>query len=333
MRCSSLFAAASVLLLIPGVCRAFPRGTFTIQEDNDVFALSDRSDRGYTNGTRITWTWEENAPSFALDLAGRLCGTGDCQRTVSVSIGQNMYTPENLRESGRIAGDRPYGGWLYGELSLDAKKGKRVDHLSLYLGAVGRGSYAKEAQIFAHKYIVPSAPEPQGWDNQVGDFPGFVVACERQLQFWELRDTSHRPYLDLIPSVGGMIGNVFAHGSVGATLRIGYNLPDRFLQISTSVPGVQSGRGPSGNVTSRLDGYLFATAEARFVAHDVFLDASDREHRIRREPFVRDRRIGASLRYKWARIQYIHHLRSSEFAPDSRSHSYGTYILRLGVNP
>ena len=86
-------------------------------------------------------------------------------------------------------------------------------------------------------------------------------------------------------------------------------------------------------MTSRLDGYVFATAEARFVAHDVFLDSNDREYGIRREPLVRDRRIGASLRYKWARIQYFHNLRSSEFAPDSRSHSYGTYMLSLGTNP
>lgn len=325
-----LFLAA---LLMPGLSWAITPGTLTIQEDNDVFALSDRSDRGYTNGTRLTWAWAESStPRFALDLAGRLCGTGVCSRSVSLSIGQNMYTPENLEKREKIVGDRPYGGWLYTELSLEARTQNKVDHLSLYLGAVGRKSYAAEAQTFAHKYIVPSAPTPIGWDNQVGDFPGFAVACERHLQFWEY-PRKGPAYLDLIPSVGGMIGNVFVRGGVGATVRAGYNLPDRFFRSSATPSGIEAAGGPGSAPRSRWDGYVFATAEARFVAHDVFLDSNDREYGIRREPFVRDRRIGASLRYRWARIQYIHNLRSSEFNPDPRSHSYGTYMLSLGTNP
>ena len=95
----------------------------------------------------------------------------------------------------------------------------------------------------------------------------------------------------------------------------------------------QAGSVPGTTVQSRWDGYVFATAQARFIAHDVFLDSKDREYGIRREPFVRDRRIGASLRYRWLRIQYTHNLRSSEFEPDSRSHSFGTYTLSLGTDP
>lgn len=201
------------------------------------------------------------------------------------------------------------------------------------MGAVGHRSYAAEAQSFAHRAIVPSAPEPLGWDNQVGDFPGFVVACERRLRYWELKDSAGRPYLDLIPSVGGTIGNIFAHGGAAATARIGYNLPDRFLRTVSPSSGAQPASVPGTTVRSRWDGYVFATAEARFVAHDVFLDAKDREYGIRREPFVRDRRVGASLRYGWLRIQYAHTLRSSEFEPDSRSHSYGTYTLSVGTQP
>lgn len=321
-------------LLIPSLSWAITPGTFTFQEDNDVFALSDRSDRGYTNGSQLTWAWDESStPAFALNLAGRLCGADTCRRSASISIGQAMFTPENLQIREKIVGDRPYGGWLFSELSLEARKGKRVDTLSLYLGAVGRRSYAAEAQSFAHRAIVPSAPEPLGWDNQVGDFPGFVVACDRRLQYWELQDSRKRPYLDLIPSVSGMIGNVFIRGGVGATARAGYNLPDKFLRSSASMSNTQTGSVPGTTVRSRWDGYVFATAEARFIAHDVFLDSKDREYGIRREPLVRDRRIGASLRYRWLRIQYIHNLRSSEFEPDSRSHSYGTYILSLGKNP
>lgn len=331
----SLSILAFVVLAVPAVppSRALTPGTLTVQEDNDVFALSDRSDRGYTNGTRLTWSWDAGSmPAFAHSLAGRLCGTDLCERSASIAIGQNMYTPEDLQSPVKVVGDRPYGGWLFSGLTLEAQKGERIDSVSLYLGVVGRRSYAAEAQIFAHKAIVPSAPEPLGWDNQVGDFPGVVVAVERRLRYWERLDSTGRPYLDLIPSAGGMIGNVFVHGGVGATARIGYNLPDRFLRTGASARP-EPATVPGTTVRSRWDGYVFATAEARLVARDVFLDAKDSEYGIRREPFVRDRRIGASLRYGWLRIGYAHTLRSPEFEPDSRSHSYGTYTLSVGTHP
>lgn len=327
-----------LVFLAPGLspCQAWTPGTFSIQDDNDVFALSDRSDRGYTNGTRFIWTWSPEERSHIGAIANRLCGsasTSDCERSASFVLGQNMYTPENLRVPTRTRGDRPYGGWLYSALMFDIAKEEAADHLEVYLGVVGRPSHAAEAQKFAHRAIIPSAPEPQGWDTQVGDFLGVQVAYERRQKFQEWVDSKGRPFLDLTPSVGATIGNVFAHFAAGATMRIGYNLPSRFSRPILSIASVEPTAAEGTPLPSRWDAYLFATADARYVARDIFIDAGEQDCDIKRKPFVRDRRVGASVRFRWLRIEYAHTRRSPEFDPDSRSHSFGTYTLSVGTRP
>src|SRR6185503_10647708 len=100
-------------------------GNFTLQAENDAFAIGDTSDRGYTNGTRLLWGWEPAEGSPVDRLAGRLCFGADrltCGRYATAGLGQSMYTPENIQSRERIIGDRPYGGWLYGVLMLDAQR-------------------------------------------------------------------------------------------------------------------------------------------------------------------------------------------------------------------
>ena len=43
------------------------------------------------------------------------------QRTVSVSLGQNIYTPEDKERSDLILDDRPYAGITYLGLGLHSK--------------------------------------------------------------------------------------------------------------------------------------------------------------------------------------------------------------------
>lgn len=322
------------LLLTAGIgtSHAQTPGTFTLQEENDLLAFNDRADRGYTNGTRLTWTWSPLESSWADRLVGTICGDAeDCRRSATLGLGQSMYTPENLESRRTIRGDRPYGGWLYGVLMLDAVKEETADHLEVYAGIVGPSARAEEAQTFIHQEITPSAPDPLGWDTQIGDRAGFLMTYERRQSFLELQDRNDLPFLDLTPTLGGALGNVFDYLAAGATLRIGYNLPPRFHRSIPSFAPETSNTDVSE--VPRWDAFLFATAEARYVAHNLFLDAENESYRIRREPVVRDRRIGATVRVRGVRIEYSHTFRSPEFEPDPRSHSFGTLSLIFGTQP
>lgn len=330
-------AACLLLLLMPALSsgQTWRSGTFVLQEENDSFAVRDPTDQGYTNGTRLMWMWSPAASSRSNRLIDRLCAGADrldCERVVTVGLGQSMYTPENLRSSVRIRGDRPYGGWLYGLLMLDALKDETADHVELYAGVIGRDAHAEEAQTFVHQEITPSAPDPLGWDTQIGDRLGLLVTYERRVKHLELKDSKDQAWFDVTPTLGGAIGNVFDFVSAGATVRVGYNLPSRFLRPIPSV-AIASVAPTVPSAPAHWDAYFFATAEARYMFRNIFLDAENEVYAIQREPLVRDRRIGASVRLWWLRMEYAHAFRSPEFKPNSRSHSFGTFLLTVGKQP
>lgn len=309
--------------------------TFTLQGENDSWFRD--SDNGYTNGTRFVWSWEPAAGSRLERLASILCRgetTSTCERTVTAGLGQTMYTPRNLETEVRTVGDRPYGGWLFGTLMFDATRATTNDHVELYAGVIGPHSYAEDAQTFVHTEITPDAPDPKGWDHQIGEWAGVLAAYERSQQLLTMQSGGIE-WFDLTPALGAAAGNVFVKGGATMTARLGYNLPPRFIRPIQAVPLALDGAAAwDGDV------YVYMAANAAYVARNVFLDAEDDAYRIEREPNVREHRIGATIRIRKVRIAYQHTWRSSEFsthigsrtrsAPDS---SYDTILLSFGENP
>src|SRR5438046_8153689 len=88
---------AALLTTVSAFCQ---EKTFTLQEEDDSLVKpSLSSDRGYTNGTRMLWSWTPVKGSELEQLATVLCRHEDdehCERAVTAGIGQNMYTPEYL---------------------------------------------------------------------------------------------------------------------------------------------------------------------------------------------------------------------------------------------
>ena len=147
---------------------------------------------------------------------------------VTYSLGQDIFTPEDIGERDLIKDDRPYAGWLYGGIGLTSENGKRLDTLELNLGIVGPYSLADETQDNWHKLI--GIDRPKGWRNQLENEPGIVLYYERK---W--RSLAKLPVEDIIPiddlafdftpHVGAALGNVFTYGAAGFTLRFGDDLP------------------------------------------------------------------------------------------------------------
>ena len=95
-----------------------------------------------------------------------------------------MYTPVPA-VAVPIRGDRPYGGWLYGTLMFDTTRATTNDHVELYVGVIGRDSHAADAQIFVHKHVTPGAPDPLGWDTQIGSGRLFCESHDRRVKLVE----------------------------------------------------------------------------------------------------------------------------------------------------
>jgi len=127
--------------------------TFSFYLENDTFADTDRE---YTSGVRLTLIspdltgYRENPrlPEWSYPVIEKLPFVNEpgFQHAVSFSIGQNIYTPEDLERSDLIQDDRPYAGITYLAIGFHSKNNHRMDSLELDLGIVGPHSYAEQCQ-------------------------------------------------------------------------------------------------------------------------------------------------------------------------------------------
>ena len=125
MRSPAVFSLTGFILalvLAPGAARA-AEGVLTLQIENDRIAATDRH---YTQGGRLSYlSGEEKFPAWIGWLGNALIwgplfdfGEGDkiVQRR-GYAIGQSIFTPEDVRSTTLVTGDRPYAGWLYAGFS------------------------------------------------------------------------------------------------------------------------------------------------------------------------------------------------------------------------
>jgi len=127
------------------------------------------------------------------------------QRAISMSIGQNIYTPEDIKRRDLIKEDRPYAGITYLAIGFHSKSSRRMDTLEFDLGIVGRHSYAEDCQKVVHEWI--DSAKPEGWDNQLRDEPVLEVVYERKWKLLQSGAGGGFGY-DFIPHMGAGLGNV-----------------------------------------------------------------------------------------------------------------------------
>ena len=85
--------------------------------------------------------------------------------------------------------------------------------------------------------------------------------------------------VDFIPHAGISLGNIQTYANLGGTFRFGFNLPSDFgVQLAR---GSGIGAGPTDDIDPRValdrswSFYLFAGADGRAVALDIFLDGNN----------------------------------------------------------
>lgn len=184
-----------------------------------------------------------------------------------------------------------------------------------------------------------SPPDPKGWGNQINNQPGLQLLYQHRRRFIEGRTRSHLRYFDLVPQINAALGTVGDYASAGATVRLGYNLPNEFTELIPALipplapppepPGSPEAALPSSRrhpplarpVTSpptrRWEAYLFARADQRYVAYSAFLDGNirlfGRSHSVPKESLVTDLQAGAVLGCRHWRISVTYVDRSPEF--------------------
>lgn len=302
----------------------------TLQFDNDMFGGTDRH---FTNGMRAAWLSPEGgAPEFIRDAASFVPFFKATRRMrMSFSVGQNIYTPEDIALTDPPADDRPYAGWLFTGIGLVAENGPTLDKLELDIGVVGPYSLADEVQTKWHKLI--GITEPRGWNTQLKTEPGFALFYERSFRkFYELPLHDIIPIenlgVDMTPHVGGALGNVFTHGAVGLTVRFGDDLPNDFgpPKIRPNLPG-----SDFFVPDDSFGWYLFAGAEGRLIGRNIFLDGNTfRDSRsVDKKYVVGDIQMGFAITFLRARLAFTQVFRSPEFDGQEGFNSFGSAALSV----
>jgi len=302
----------------------------TIQFENDFFGGG--TDRHFTHGTRlqclskpVEWITKaaDKVPWFSAEKA-LMHPENELKARASLSLGQNIYTPENTASSELVTDDRPYAGWLYIGFGIVANQGlKRYDKLELQVGIIGPCSGAEEVQTFWHSAF--GLQVPQGWNNQLDNEPGVVLYYEQARRFGR-GNIFHGLGVDIIPRFGGSIGSVFTHAASGFTLRLG---PD--LQYDFGTPRIRPSL-PGGGYFRRKKGftwYLFTGLEGRAVLRNVFLDGNSfsSSHSVDKEYFVGDLQAGIAFQINRLRLSYTQIFRTKEFEKQNKVDIFGALSL------
>ncbi len=245
------------------------------------------------------------------------------------TIGQSIYTPDNLRAEEMIMDDRPYAGWLYLGLVLQRegvtwKHGiPALDTFQFHTGIIGPESLAEMFQHWWHDstgFIIP-----RGWDNHLKTEPGFVFKHLRQ---WKYSTGNEGWGAEFLPHAGGSLGNVATFANIGGMARVGYNIPDDWGVHTIDSLGVQTG----GRAGKRSFGaYIFGAFDGRAVAHNAFLDGNTfaGSHSIDKELFVGEFRAGLILAFRRFDLGATYSLRTREYEGQPHNDSFGSISLNM----
>ena len=326
-----LFALFGVLFFLPrpvyaGDEEARRSHTLTLYLENDLFAF-DNHDRYYTHGTKISWISRDLSayrdiaaiPSSLHRIIERMPYVNDPgkQRLVSVSLGQNIYTPEDKARSDLIRDDRPYAGVTYLGLGLHSKSPCRMDTLEFDIGIVGRHSYAEDCQIWIHNRI--EALDPKGWTHQLHDEPVVNIYFERKWKALKMGNSEGLGF-DCIPHAGVAAGNAYTGMNLGGQVRLGWNIPNDFGTYlirpgSDSSAPVDDKDPRFFRPFQRFGIHLFLAVDGNAVARNILLDGNTfrDSHGVDKRPFVANFIGGIGVIIHRFKITYSYVCRTKEF--------------------
>lgn len=321
--CHSLMIAVAALAAPVSQVKADEdyKGSFTVALENDLFGGG--SDKHYTHGTELTYVSDTYQPEWLLQAASILpfYQTNADTRLV-VSLGQQIYTPADIKAEIPDSNDRPYAGWLYTSLGLVTDQRARshyVDKLEVVLGLVGPDSGAESVQKRVHKWV--DSPQPQGWDYQLDSEVTFDLQYQRE---WTLPLIDN--IFDVVPRMAITLGTARRDLGTGFTLRLGSGLDSDFGPplIRPAAAGMQYFKAKQS-----FYWYIFAGAHGRYVQHNIFLDGNTDGHSpsVDKKNRVGEVQGGFVLGWENWRVTLTEVMRTREFEKQQDPDEFGAVSI------
>lgn len=314
--------------------------TANLYFENDLFSETDQQ---YTNGIRLSWVspeidsfiddtalpaWLRRTNRWLTRLEPEPVALGDTvSRRLIVTLGQQMYTPDDRDRTTLDPDDRPYAGWLYAGFGYHTQTRQRMNSFEVNLGVVGPAALAQQAQDFIHR--LRGFETFKGWDHQLRNEPGLQLVYEHKYRAWRA-GLGHGWEHEAILHGGGSLGNVATYLNGGAEYRIGRFLPHDF-GTSALRPGGDNSVPGQGDPRFRHQWGLhaFVSLDGRYVLHDIFLDGNTwrDSHSVSRKPWVADAAVGLAATWERWKLSYARVYRSRQFDGQASGHDFGSLAI------
>ncbi len=303
---------------------------FTIYWENDFFSGTDRD---YTNGIKFSWSTpfgemeKTTLPEWSFPFFEKLpfVGKSSSSHAVSLSLGQDIYTPEDTESEAVVKDDRPYAGYTYLAAGFHSRKDRRKDSWELRLGVVGPASLAEETQNVVHDLI--GDDRAKGWDNQLENEPAVDLICETQWRWWSVPIGKGLGF-DVIPHLGGRIGTVNVYLNAGAEVRFGWDLPNDFGSCPIR-GGCETNIAFTDHPVKVSTIHFFISADGKAVAHDIFLDGNlfQDSHNVDKELLVGELIGGVAWQRGAMKLTYSYIYRTRQFENQDDNQTYGSLSI------
>lgn len=298
----------------------------TFNFENDM--IGGGTDRNYTSGVRMTYfKLGAPVPEF-FDVIDDLVPTFSINKTTSIyySMGQNLYTPKDIKQVAQDPNDRPWAAFLYVSAGLNTITENHVDNLETTIGVIGPPALGEPIQKFIHKNISDS-PAPRGWGNQLDTEPGLMLSWERSWPEQRIVEAYGWSF-SAVPHVGATLGNIYTYANTGISFRL-TPYEGRFQDAPVRVRPAQPGTGAFLVPDNTFNWYLFGGVEGRAVGRNIFLDGNTfgDSYSVDKKYFVADVNGGLAITYNKIRLSYTLVYRTPEFHGQENGDVFGSVSL------
>jgi hypothetical protein len=241
---------------------------------------------------------------------------GGCVLT-RLSLGQQIYTPQNVFSSEPPVDDHPYGGFLYAEMAGEVSDPDGRNEFALRVGVTGPPSLGRHAHQGFHRWL--DKAEPTGWEHQIPFEVAFSLSAHRSTP-WSPLPAAWSVSMALIPTWGATVGTLRTSADAGLALRVGWNAP-----LGVDWRGPTSGEGFHALAEIGTRGEL--------VLRDLFLDGSTFGESVatERNAWVGSRYGRVQVGVGGFALEFAANRVGPRFHAQHEAHAYGT--IRFIVHP
>ncbi len=327
---TNFFAVIALMALSTSAAAEASEGkdAYAVYLENDSKNIGGPgSDQSYSNGFKFSYIYAEGrVPRWATPMLDRFHVLENqakwAQVNFALSLGHQIFTPNNTQASELLKEDRPYAAWLYLGFAISLKEKYTEHFIDVDLGTIGPSAQGKQLQNGFHGLI--GTNKAHGWRNGLRDEPTL------QLFYQKRHKVVSQKNLDFVSYYGSSLGNVLIGGHVGGTARVGIHLPDDF---GSSRPSASDGNSFISSRSRYSDSentyYLFGGVRGNYVNTNIFLDGNSYQesHSVKKLPFTFESEFGFGLRYRSATLVWRFVSKSPELVEKKEFNSFASVSL------